>query len=363
MLIQDVIQVIENWAAPALQENYDNAGLICGNRNETLTGVLICLDCIESVIDEAIEHQCNLVIAHHPIVFKGLKSITGKNYVERTLLKAIKNDIAIYAAHTNLDSIQQGVNAKITEKLGLENCKILAPKKQFLEKITVFVPPTHAEKVLDAMHNAGAGNIGNYSHCSFSVNGIGTFKGNENSNPQIGEKGKIESVQEQRIEVIVPQYLSNKVLQAMKKAHPYEEVAYYQTTLQNEWQDAGSGVIGTLPQPMSVTEFLQHIKATLPVNTIKYTPFEKDIQKVAVCGGSGSFLLGAAKAAQADAFITADFKYHEFFDAEKQLLIADIGHYESEFFTIELIFEYLLKKIPNIAARLTTHNTNPINYF
>ncbi|MDF9794812.1 dinuclear metal center YbgI/SA1388 family protein [Catalinimonas alkaloidigena] len=362
--IKEVIAHLESIAPRAYQESYDNAGLITGNRNDTIEGVMISLDATEAIVDEAIDKGCNLIIAHHPIVFRGLKSLTGRNYVERTVIKAIKNDIAIYAIHTNLDNVSQGVNKKICEKIGLQQTQTLLPKKQLLNKLTVFVPTEDSESLLNALSEAGAGHIGNYTNCSFQVEGTGTFQPNEQANPAIGERGKLEKVKEQRIEVIFPAPLTSQVLSAMRRAHPYEEVAYYLHALENENQEVGSGMIGKLPEAMPAEDYLDHLKQSMRLQCIRYTqaPARK-IERVAVCGGAGSFLLPQAIHMQADAFVTADFKYHEFFDAEDHLMIADIGHYESEVYTKELIMELLSRKFVNFAVHLAKTNTNPIFYY
>ena len=361
--IKDITDFLESIAPQAYQEDYDNAGLITGDEESELTGVLCTLDCVESIVDEAIARNCNLIIAHHPIVFRGLKQFNGKNYVERTIIQAIKNDIAIYAIHTNLDNVHVGVNKKITDLLGLENTSVLVPKSSTLTKIEVFIPVADTQKVLDALHKAGAGNIGNYSHCSFSVLGTGTFRPNDSANPTIGSANEQEQVEENRVELIFPSHLESKILGALKMAHPYEEVAYYLQTLKNKNQEVGAGMIGELKQAMSAENFLKHLKASMQLNTIKYTSKAGLIKIVAVCGGAGSFLLNAAKGAQADAFVTADFKYHEFFDAEGKIMIADIGHYESEVFTKELLGAFISEKFPNIATYLSEVDTNPVQYF
>ncbi|MCV9389463.1 Nif3-like dinuclear metal center hexameric protein [Reichenbachiella ulvae] len=364
MKISEVIGILNQWAPPAYQESYDNSRLITGDPNQELKGVLISLDCTEAVVREAIEQGCNMIVAHHPIVFKGLKSLTGKNYVERTVIQAIKNDIAIFSIHTNLDNVQTGVNYKIAKKIGLEQCQILAPKGEILTKLTTFIPKAHTDEVLKAMHQAGAGEIGNYDHCSFSVEGTGRFRANESANPHVGNKGEVHQENENRVEVIIPSYLQNKVLRALKKAHPYEEVAYYLSNLNNLNQEVGAGMVGKLPTPIPTKEFLQLLKDRFNLSVIKHTFIHTDtIEKVALCGGAGSFLLGTAKSSGADIFITGDFKYHEFFDAEDSIIIADIGHYESEVFTKELIYDYLKEKIANIALNFSKENTNPVKYF
>jgi dinuclear metal center YbgI/SA1388 family protein len=362
--IKDIISVLENIAPRGYQETYDNSGLITGSFNDKVTGVLVTLDCIESVVEEAIRKNCNLIVAHHPIVFNGLKQLNGKNYVERTIIKAIKNDIAIYAIHTNLDNVYNGVNAKIAEKIGLENVRVLAPKSDTLLKLEVFIPVKNTQQVLEALHKAGAGNIGNYSHCSFKVVGTGTFRPNASANPTIGKRGEQESVQEDKVELIFPAVLKVAILEAMNHAHPYEEVAHYIQAVENTNQNIGAGMIGELPSPKTPEEFLIHIKSQMSLNTIKYTSFDGEkIKKVAICGGSGSFLLNHAKVNSADVFVTGDFKYHEFFDGEGKIMIADIGHYESEVFTKELIDGFLRENFANIASYLSEVDTNPVKYF
>lgn len=363
MLIKDIVRQLEILAPPAYQEDYDNAGLITGNMQQEVKGILITLDCLETIIDEAIREGCNLVVAHHPIVFRGLKKINGNNYIERTVIKAIRHDIAIYAIHTNLDNVIHGVNFKIAEKLGLENVKILAPKKQVLKKLITFVPSSDKEKLLQALYKAGAGNIGNYSECSYQTEGSGTFKPNEKANPAIGSSGKAETVLETKVEVIFPFPLEDQILSALFSNHPYEEPAYDLLILENKNPDIGSGAIGTLPFVMSETDFLKYLKTRMNLTCIRHTTFTgKEIRKVALCGGAGSFLLKNALGVGADAYVSADFKYHEFFDAENKIIIADIGHYESEVFTKDLIYDFLIEKFSNIAVRLSKIDTNPISY-
>jgi dinuclear metal center YbgI/SA1388 family protein len=364
MKIKDLTQYLEKLAPTAYQESYDNAGLIVGNQNDEIKGILVTLDSTEEVIEEALQKGCNLIIAHHPIVFKGLKRFTGKNYVERTIIKAIKNDIAIYAIHTNLDNVVGGVNFKIAERLNLQNVRILAPKNDVLMKLVVFVPTENTSNLLHALHEAGAGEIGNYSNCSFSVNGTGTFRPNEKSNPYIGQNGILEKVNEDRIEVIFPSFLQNTIVKAMKSVHPYEEIAHYFSSLNNQNQEVGSGAIGELENPIDEKEFLGYLKEKMNVKLIKHTRLlKKPIKTIAVCGGAGGFLLNDAIAQKADIFITSDYKYHEYFDADKRIIIADIGHYESEQFTKDLLCDYISKKFTNFAVHLSETNTNPIEYF
>lgn len=363
-VIKDVAGFIESFAPLSLQESYDNAGLITGDVNTEINTVLITLDVTEKVVDEAIQKKAQLIVAHHPIIFSGLKKLTGKNYVERTIITAIKNDIAIYAAHTNLDSVDGGVNHKICEKLGLENCRILQPGGQQLKKLVTYIPIQKADQVREAVFNAGAGNIGNYDNCGFVSEGLGTFRGNENANPFVGKKGEIHSEKEIRFETIFPAYLQGRIIEALLKSHPYEEVAYDIYPLDNKFDKIGSGMIGTLATPISEIEFLKQLKSTFNTGLIKHTALKrKPVEKVAVCGGSGSFLLNAAIAAGADFFVSGDFKYHQFFDAENKIVIADIGHFESEQFTKELFYELLTKKFPTFAIHLSEVVTNPVFYF
>ena len=363
MKLKEIIDILERKAPLSLQESYDNAGLITGNQDMEITGALICLDSIETVIDEAVQHKCNLVIAHHPIVFSGLKKINGKNYVERTIIKAIKNDIAIYAIHTNLDNVSTGVNAKICEKLGLVNTQVLSTS-QNLRKLVTFVPIAHLEPLRKAVFAAGAGNIGNYDECSFSVSGEGTFRAKDGANPFVGVIGQRHSEPEMRVEFIYESHFESAILAAMKQAHPYEEVAYDVFSLSNQNQQTGSGMLGELPNEMDFTSFMKHLKSSMLTNCIRHTKqVSNKVKRVAVCGGAGSFLLPQALAAKADIFITADFKYHQFFDADNRIVIADIGHYESEQFTGELLAILLKEKFPTFAVRLSEINTNPVNYY
>ncbi|HEX8516166.1 MAG TPA: Nif3-like dinuclear metal center hexameric protein [Bacteroidia bacterium] len=362
MRLKEITDHLESIAPLAYQENYDNSGLICGEQDMKVTGALICLDSTEAVIDEAIAAGCNLVIAHHPIVFTGLKKFNGKNYIERVIIKAIRNNIAIYACHTNLDNVHNGVNARIAEKLGMKNCRILAPHRDKLKRLITFCPEDKAEIIRKALFEAGAGEIGNYDECSFNSFGTGTFKAGKDADPYVGKKGERHHEKEIKIETILPSHLEFKILAALKKAHPYEEVAYDLLPLHNLHPLVGSGMVGEVDETDEL-EFLKFIKSQMKAGSIKYTPLlGRKIKKVAVCGGSGSFLLGDAIRSGADIFITSDLKYHQFFDSEGQTVIADIGHYESEQFTTELFYDILKKKFSTFALHLSKINTNPINY-
>ncbi|OQP64664.1 Nif3-like dinuclear metal center hexameric protein [Niastella vici] len=364
MKIAEIIALLESIAPPSLQESYDNAGLLTGDPGWKCTGALCTLDATEEVVKEAIQRGCNLVVAHHPIIFGGLKKITGRNYVEKTIITAIKNDIAIYAIHTNLDNVITGVNGMMADKLGLVNRKILSPKEATLRKLYTFVPVDQVEQVRAALFEAGGGDIGNYDECSFGVEGTGTFKGGEGTNPFVGQPGERHYEKELKIEVIFPAYLQTALVRALRTAHPYEEVAYDIVNVTNTHPGIGSGLVGELPQPVPETAFLMQIKQAFGLTVIRHTALlGRPVKKVAVSGGAGSFLVSKALAAGADIYITGDMKYHEFFDANGRLIIADIGHFESEQFTIDLLAGVLQEKFPTFAVLKTALKTNPVHYF
>jgi dinuclear metal center YbgI/SA1388 family protein len=363
MLLRNITDHLETIAPLSYQESYDNAGLIVGDKSRDISSALIAIDVTEEVVNEAISYGCELIISHHPLIFRGIKRITGANEVERCLIKAIKNDIAIYAAHTNLDSITGGVNSKICEKIGLEKCRILAPAKNQLLKLVTYVPENHVETVRSALFNAGAGVIGNYDQCSFINSGYGTFRGNEDSTPFIGTVGVLRSEPEVRLETIIPRHLTSKIVAALNNSHPYEEVAFDLVPIENNFPSVGMGMVGQLSTPCDEIEFLNLIKRVFGCKVIKHTELTgKQILKVAVCGGSGSFLINNAIAEGADIYITADLKYHDYFDADKKIVLADIGHFESEQFTKEVLKEIVLKKFPTFALRLSDVKTNPVSY-
>jgi dinuclear metal center YbgI/SA1388 family protein len=364
MKINEIVSFLETLAHPALQETYDNTGLLIGESGRDCTGILCTLDATEEVIQEAIVQKCNLVVAHHPVIFGGLKKINGKNYTEKSVIAAVKNDVAVYAIHTNLDNVMDGVNGKIASLLGLQNTSILHPKEQSLKKLFTFVPADHVETVRKAIFNAGAGHIGNYSECSFNTEGTGTFRPCENTKPFVGKKGNLHQEKEIRIEVILPAFAEKNVVEAMQSAHPYEEVAFDVVPLSNPHKGIGSGLLGELPAAMVAKSFLNMLKSVFKTPVIRHTAIiNRDIQKVAVCGGAGSFLITKALAAGADAYITADIKYHEFFDANHRLIICDVGHFESEQFTMDLLRDILQQKFPTFAVLKTKVKTNPVHYF
>jgi dinuclear metal center YbgI/SA1388 family protein len=364
MKIVDLVSAVEIFAAPELQEDYDNCGLLTGNPQWECTGVICTLDVTMDVLSEAKQKNCNLIIAHHPIIFKGLKRITGKNYVERIIIEAIKNDIAIYSAHTNLDNVLLGVNGMIARKLGLKNISILLPKDRVLRRLITFAPHDKAEEVRQAVFAAGAGRIGNYGECSFNTRGTGTFKAEEGADPYVGSIGEQHQEEETKIEIVFPFYLESQVVRALEASHPYEVVAYDIFTMENRHLGIGSGIIGELEEPMKEAEFLSMLKKLTGTAMVRHSAFlNKPIKKVALCGGAGSFLIKAAISSGADIYITADLKYHDFFDADGRILLADPGHYESEQFTAELLYELLVEKFPTFAVLKTSVNTNPVYYF
>ncbi len=363
MKIKDVIAHIESFAPLALQESYDNAGLIVGDANQEAKGALLCIDVTEAVIAEAMALNANLIIAHHPLIFSGLKQITGRDMVQRCVIQAIKNDIAIYAAHTNIDNVIAGVNGKIADKIGLINRQILQTKEDSLIKLVTFVPKLHEQRVREAIFAIGGGVIGNYDSCSFNAVGYGSFKPSDAAKPYVGELNKVHYEEETKVEIILPAYLQHQAVSALRKAHPYEEPAFDMIPLLNEHPLQGAGIVGELETPEEETAFLQRIKTIFGGNPIKHTALRKQaIKKVAICGGAGSFLLKQAMQVGADIFISGDFKYHEFFQAEQNIIIADVGHYESEQFTKELFYEIISKKIPTFALHISKINTNPILY-
>lgn len=363
MIVQDVINHLEELSPLTYAEDFDNVGLLVGNKNTQVTGILVTLDTLETVIDEAIENNCNLIVSFHPIIFNGLKKLTGKSYVERVVIKAIKHDISIFAMHTALDNALQGVNNMICDKIGLINTHILIPQTGTIKKLTTYVPKEAAGKLREALFNAGAGSVGNYNECSFNTEGIGTYNGNPNSNPSKGKKGSLHFESEIQISITYTKHLESKILQTLFKVHPYEEVAYEITALENKNQQIGMGMIGEVGVPMDETLFLNQLKSKMNTKCIRHSALlNKPINKIAVLGGSGSFAIDAAKAAGADIFITADLKYHDFFKAENEILLADIGHYESEQYTKTLLVAFLTKKITNFASVLSKTNTNPVKY-
>lgn len=362
--IQDVIQLLEQEAPLAFQANYDNCGLLVGNKDFIVKGVMIALDVTEELIEEAIARNCNLIVVHHPFLFKAIKTITGKNWIERCVIKAIKNDIAIYAAHTNADHVAHGVNFCIGQRLGIENAFILSPEGEILQKLITFVPPTHLNQVANALFEQGAGHIGNYSEASFFSKGTGTYKAIQGANPFLGQVGVKQNEEEYKLEVVYPKFLQQKIVQALLSAHPYEEVAYDILNLANKNKHVGGGMYAKLANEISEQNLLALLKDKFGAKCIKHSSLlHKPIHTLAWCGGAGIGLLPNAKAVGAQAFITSDVKYHDFFEADNEILIIDIGHFESEQFTVEVFFEWITRKFTNFATYLAENVKNPVNYY
>jgi dinuclear metal center YbgI/SA1388 family protein len=363
MKIVQIIGELEEFAPLALQDDFDNSGLQVGDASQKAKGILLCLDVTEDVIDEALELDCNLIISHHPLLFKPLRTLTGKTYIEKCVIKACKNDLVIYAAHTNLDNVWGGVNFRLAEKIGLQNIRILKPQENRLLKLATFVPVDQAEIVRNALYKAGAGNIGDYDSCSFNSAGEGTFRAKENTNPFVGETGELHTEKEIRIETILPAYKKNAVLRALLISHPYEEPAYDFYPLVNSWGRVGAGIVGELPAEEEEELFLQRIKSIFQLKSLKHSPLTgKKIQEVALCGGSGAFLIQDAINYGADVFLTGEARYNDYYDVDDRILLAVLGHYESEHCTKEIFFDIISKKIPNFAVHFSNVNTNPVNY-
>lgn len=363
MKIKEILHVVEQLAPLPLQESYDNSGIQIGDVNQEAKGAVVCIDVTEAVLDEAIALGCNLVISHHPLAFRSFKSLTGKNYIERCMIKACKHDIVVYAAHTNLDNASDGINCYLAEMLNLQHVRILDPQKDKLLKLVTYVPHSHAELVRSALFNVGAGHIGNYDCCSYNVAGEGTFRAGEFAKPYCGEIGELHMEEETRIEIILPTYKKGEALRALIAVHPYEEPAYDFYALQNEWAKAGSGIVGTLPEETDEEDFLYLLKDTFHLKTIQHSALRgKPVRDIAICSGSGAFLIPKAISYSADVFITGEAKYNDYYDVEDKLLLAVVGHYESEIFTKNIFFDIISKKYPTFAVYMSGFDVNPVNY-
>ena len=362
MKLNKIIECLEKWAPPILQEEYDNSGLLIGNETNDINSIMVTLDCTEDILDEAINKKCNLIISHHPVIFKSINKLNGSNSTERFIIKSIKNDISVYCLHTNLDNIITGVNKKIAEIIGIKNIKILKAKKNSLSKIEFYTPNKNKNRILKKLFELGAGKIGNYNSCSFQIQGKGTYQPEEHSNPYIGKRGKLEKLDEVKIELMYENNIEYELIENLKKYHPYDEVAYFISKIHNTSKRTGSGIIGNLK--IGMNKLLEDLKKKFNIRLIKHSTItKKEVNKIALCGGSGSFLIDNAIAKNADVFISSDIKYHDFFKSENKITNIDIGHYESEQYTKELIFEYLNKKLINIAVHLSKINSNPIKYY
>ncbi|HBH06702.1 MAG TPA: Nif3-like dinuclear metal center hexameric protein [Flavobacteriales bacterium] len=364
MKLKELVAIFNQFAPMIYQEAYDNTGIQIGEPEKEIQAALLSLDVTEEVIQEAIEKKCNLIITHHPLLFRGLKRISGSSMQERIVLQAIRNDIMIYSAHTNLDAIAGGVNGEIADRLGLRETKILRAKENTLKKLITFCPPDYIDSIRDSLSLTGAGRIGNYDSCSFTVSGTGTFKPLPGSEPFKGQHDKLAREKEVKLEMIFPSHLQNRIITELKSVHPYEEVAFDIIQLSNTNPEIGSGIIGNLKAPMKTTDFMDMVKLTFKAPVIRHTDLHKDeIETVALCGGSGSFLLSDAIQQKADVFLSSDFKYHDFFGSEGKITILDIGHYESEQFTTSVIARLLKQNLATFAVHFSKVNTNPVNYY
>ena len=363
MRLKELTQYLESEIPLSFQEEYDNSGLQIGDPEKEIRSVLLTLDVTEDVIDEAVENETDLIISHHPVFFKGIKSLSGRTYTEKIILRAIRNDIAVYSAHTNLDVVSKGVSRKMAEKLNLQNVKVLVPMNEKLLKLVTYIPESHLDAVREAVFVAGAGVTGKYDNCGFTVQGSGSFRGGEETNPYAGEKGKLHFENEIRFETVLLSHLKNKVINALIKVHPYEEVAYDIYSLENSYHEAGLGCVGELPEPVDENIFIKRLSGIFDAKGIRYSkPSGSEVKKIALCGGSGASFLNAAISSGAEAFVTADIKYHSYFEAENRILLIDMGHYESEKFVTEILYDLIIKKFPKFAVRFSKTNTNPINY-
>jgi len=364
MNLKDLTSYLDSEVPLSFQEDYDNSGLQVGTPGQEISSALISLDVTEEVIDEAIALKCDLLVTHHPLIFNGIKNLTGNSYIERVIYKAVKHDIAIYSAHTNLDIFKNGVSRKMAQKIGLKGITVLSPSPDRLLKLVTYIPETHLDIVRNALFDAGAGVIGNYDQCGFTVAGTGSFRANESATPFIGEKGRLHSELEIRFETILFTHLKEKVIKALINSHPYEEVAYDLYSLENHNAEIGLGCVGNLPEPVSEENFLRIVNSAFDARGIRYSHLTgKMVNRVALCGGSGASLINSAVSCGADAFLTADIKYHDFFKTEKKLLLVDAGHFETEKFSGEILKDLIIKKFPKFAVRFSETNTNPINYF
>lgn len=363
--IQEIIDALERLAPPALQEEYDNSGLLVGEPGRSVETVLVSLDVTEEVVAEAQALGAGLIVSHHPVLFRPLKRLTGRNQVERTVMAALRANIALYAIHTNLDNVAHGVNAMMCRKLGLEGMSVLRPAGGALAKVVTFVPEARAESVRAAMFEAGGGHIGAYDQCSFNAVGEGTFRAGEGAQPHVGAVGSQHRESEVRVEMVVERWNVRRVVAAMRSVHPYEEVAHDVILLDNGHPTAGSGGVATFAQPVEWPDFVDRVKAAFGAPIVRHTaPPNRPIRTVALCGGTGSFLLPDAIRCGADVFLSSDFKYHEFFGTEGQITIADIGHAEAEGGISQWLVNQLadLKDgFPNFAVLLSEVRTNPIH--
>lgn len=364
--IKEVLQAMDAICSESIQESWDNSGLQWGDDSETVKGVIVSLDVTMDVINEAIDCGCNLIIAHHPLIFGPLKQVRKNGTeVERLAYHCIQNSIAVYAAHTNWDKVAQGVSWVMAKRIGLLNEEILQPEKDGLCNLKVMGTPRDIAEIRKAWFNAGIGNVGEYSNCSFTTDGWGTFEPSESANPSVGEKNKTEFLRENAIEILCTKKDVSKALAIATETSSYETIAHSIIPLKNTNDTLGFGCIGELKEALSLSDFLALCKEKYACKVVRYNPSEKikNIKTVAVCGGSAIDFLPTAIARKADAYITADVKYHQFMLADDALTLVDVGHYESEIWAMEYLTHLISEKFHNFAIRLTTINTNSVRYF
>jgi dinuclear metal center YbgI/SA1388 family protein len=344
MDVRSIIGILERWAPRDVAMQDDNPGLQCGSVADPVRGILVSLDADLPVIQEAVRKRRTMIVTHHPFLFRPLRSIDTGSERGKIIELLLRHRISLYAAHTNLDFSAGGTSHALAEALGVTHPVFLRRSHRLQKKIVTFVPPEHVDRIAQAMAAAGAGILGDYDECSFRVEGIGTFRGNEKSSPTVGKRGRRERVRETRLEMVVAGRQLEQVIGALQKEHPYEEVAYDVFPCENVSTTHGAGVVGSLRRPVALGTFLLRAKRTLGVKALRYTgnPARR-VRTIAVCGGSGAELLDDALAAHADVFLTADVKYHDYQRARGKIALVDAGHFETE-----------LPVVPVVAQRLRT---------
>ncbi|HUN66397.1 MAG TPA: Nif3-like dinuclear metal center hexameric protein [Bacteroidota bacterium] len=367
MVLRDIDRLLEEWAPKALAWEGDNVGIQIGNPSGKIRTILLALDLTDEVVREAVRRRADLVMTHHPLLFRPPRALRTDDRTGRLALALARNNIALHALHTNLDFAPGGVSHALAKELGLDRIATLQPLTGQFQKIVVFVPLSHSDAVMEAMAGEGAGRIGNYDRCSFRTAGSGTFRPLSGARPYTGSAGVLEQVGEERIEMIVPRWKSGRVIEAMRRVHPYEEVAFDLFDLATEVTGYGAGAVGSLPRAMTLRGFLAHVRRRLGTPHLRYAGRpERPVRTVAVCGGSGGEYLPAALRAGADAFVTADLRYHTFQGCDGALALIDAGHYETEVVVLRHLRAYL-KSRPEIRTGgvkvfVTAQNTNSVHY-
>jgi len=367
MRVRDIQQILESWAPKEIAWERDNIGLQAGDPAAVVRGILVALDVTEEVIAEAVRRKANLLVSHHPLLFRPLSAVTMQSARGRCIRALMQSGINLYSAHTNLDFTRGGTSFALAQALGLTDVEFLRMPYEVQRKVVTFVPPAEAERVARAMADAGAGIIGNYDSCSFAGPGTGTFRGNERSRPAIGKRGVLEHASETRLEMMVPRWRLGDVIGAMHRAHPYEEVAYDVYPLENRSREHGMGIIGNARRPVTLRVFLNDLKRRLGVPALRCTgDMRRTVRRVAACGGSGTELMDEAARRGADVFVTADVRYHSFHDVEASMALVDAGHFETELPVVRAVVEHLRAACRARHATVPIHaartSTNPIVY-